>query len=915
MRRTKLAWVLLALLVSAPVLAAPADLFTQIRRYLEAIYFEPDRFAPPAMLESALLDLESSAEEVFVDREEGVPGSPWRVQVHDRSMTVEPASPRDLAGLARELSEVVRFVRSNYHGKTELDTIEYAAANGMLQILDPHTNVFSKKQFDEFFVHIQGEIYGVGMYVGVRDGKLTVIAPLKDTPAWQAGLRRGDQIAKIDDESTVSMTTQEAVARIRGPEGTPVTFTILRKGEDTPRTITCKRSRVEIKSVESTTVKPGVGYIKMTTFSHTTSTNLEKHLRALAEAQGGMRGLILDLRDNSGGLLDQAAKTSDLFLERGEIVLIAHKGEVQPQGTLAAKDDGNEPDVPMVIIVNQGTASGAEIVAGALQKNDRAVVIGESTFGKGTVQQLRELDDRGTQLKITVSEYLLPGKVSIQENGVTPDIELKPVRVAEGFIDFEPEKTRFREKDYESPVRSRFARDETPAFDLHVYEPEPEEDEDGLVVDPFVTEEFDFEKDPPVLLAASLLEAFQPGDRPSTLLRERKDAVEALRRKALDEIAAHVAKRGINWSAGPAPAAEPIAIEVSHSLREDPPKDDTDPTPLRKLIVKATLRNRGDQPLHRILGRSESDYEAYKEWEFLFGRVEPGASVTREVTIDIPYYSVARTDPFEVRVVDEAEKDLGRARTEIELPEIPRPSFAFRFDLLAAADRSPIDRVAPGGKAFLRVRIENEGPGSLFQGIAILKNELEGERAKDVFLEVGRHEIKKLSAGAATEVEFSFQVREDAKADACAFKFVVSDARGTAGESLDFQIPSASDAKTSFRSGRRHAPPRIVSLTVDGEAPAKRLVVKGPAIDLGIRVASGSADVQNVLVYAMTDRRRDKVFFQGIGKPGEQAIPAARIRVKPGINVLHVVVSDPEGLQATRSIVVRGLQALAGSPR
>ncbi|MBN1417459.1 MAG: PDZ domain-containing protein [Planctomycetes bacterium] len=913
MRRMKLAWVLLALFPSVPVRSAPTDLFNALRRYLDAIYFEPDRIAPPAMLESALLDLESSAEEVFVDRDEGNSDSPWRIRVHDRTTTVDPAAARDLAGLARQLSGVVRFVKSNYHGKTDFETIEYATANGMLQVLDPHTNVFSKKQFEEFFVHIQGEIFGVGMYVGVRDGKLTVIAPLKDTPAWHAGLRRGDHIIKIDDESTVSMTTQEAVARIRGGEGTPVTFTIMRKGEDKARVITCKRSRVEIKSVESTTVKPGIGYIKMVTFSHTTTGNLEKHLRDLEAAKGGMRGLILDLRDNSGGLLDQAAKTSDLFLERGDIVLIAHKGEVQPQGTLVARDDGDEPDVPMVVIVNQGTASGAEIVAGALQKNDRALVIGEATFGKGTVQQLRELDERGSQLKITVSEYLLPGKVSIQENGVTPDIELKPVRVAEGFIDFEPDKTRFREKDYASTVRSRFARDETPACDLHFYEPEPAEDEDGLLIDPFVTEEFDFENDPTVLVAASLLEVFRSGDRPSTVLRERKDAIDAIRRRALDVIADRVSKRGIDWSAGSAPAAEPVSIELSHSLREDPPKDETDSTPLRKLVVKATLTNRGDRPLYRILGRSDSDYDAYKEWEFLFGRIEPGASVTREATIDIPYYSVARTDSFEVRVVDESEKELGRARTDIVLPEVPRPSFAFRFDLFDAADRSPIDRVPPGGKAILRARIENEGPGTLFQGIAILKNELEGERAKDVFLEVGRHEIRDLVSRKATEVEFSFQVREDAKADACAFKFIVSDARGTAAESLDFQIPSAADAKTSFRSGRRHAPPRITALSISGEAPEKRLVVKDPSIELGIRVASGSSDVQNVLVYAVTDHRRDKVYFHAVGEEGERDLPPARIRVKPGINILLVVVSDPEGLQASRSVVVRGVQALAGS--
>jgi carboxyl-terminal processing protease len=271
---------------------------------------------------------------------------------------------------------------------------------------------------------ISGEFGGLGIEIGVRERRLTVIAPMEGTPAWREGIKAGDWIVEIEGQPTSDMRLNEAVHKMRGVPGTKVTITIMREGFKEPRKFTIVREVIKAKSVREAKLMPGgIGYIKLSTFTETTDKDLKEALKKLAdEAKGRLRGLVLDLRGNPGGPLDQAVNTADLFLAEGVIVSV--KGRTFNEPPRYAHRSGDYENIPMVVIVNQLSASASEIVAGALKDHRRAVILGQLSFGKGSVQQLRTLKD-GSGLKLTTAYYYTPSGRTIQEEGILPDIEVE----------------------------------------------------------------------------------------------------------------------------------------------------------------------------------------------------------------------------------------------------------------------------------------------------------------------------------------------------------------------------------------------------------------------------------------------------------------------------------------------------------
>ena len=316
---------------------------------------------------------------------------------------------------------VLSYVENNYVDPVEEQRLVYGAIKGMLGTLDPHTLFLAPEEYKEMKVDTSGEFGGLGLEIAADEAGLVVMTPLDETPAARAGLQPRDRILRIDAESTKGMSTAAAVRRMRGPPGTRVNLTIMREGFAAPRDFTLLRDRVRIVSVDWRMLEGGVGYVRIKSFQDRTDAYLKKGLDELRRKHGKeLTGLVLDLRNNPGGLLDQAIRISDRFLEEGIIVTTQGRSAAQ-RDVEKAHPAETEPNYPIVVLVNGGSASASEIVAGALQDHRRAVIMGTTSFGKGSVQTVIDLED-GSGLKLTIARYLTPSGRSIQDRGILPDV-------------------------------------------------------------------------------------------------------------------------------------------------------------------------------------------------------------------------------------------------------------------------------------------------------------------------------------------------------------------------------------------------------------------------------------------------------------------------------------------------------------
>ncbi|MBW2013084.1 MAG: S41 family peptidase [Deltaproteobacteria bacterium] len=315
-------------------------------------------------------------------------------------------------------SDVIELVEKNYVDPVDSKQMIEQAIQGMVHSLDPHSSLLPPDDFKELQIDTQGKFTGIGVSITMRNGFVTVVSPIEGTPAYKAGIKAGDIIVKVDGKPTNEL--RHAVKMIRGPKGTEVVVTIKRKGVSEPIDIKLIRDVIPVESVRAIVLKPGYGYIWITNFRDNTTDDVVTELKRLESGKTPLKGLILDLRDNPGGLLNQSIKISDLFLEKGDILSI--KGRLK-QNTQIFKAKANSTDrsFPMVVLINGGSASASEIVAGALQDHKRALILGTPSFGKGSVQTVEPLRD-GYGLKLTIARYYTPSGRSIQAKGIEPDI-------------------------------------------------------------------------------------------------------------------------------------------------------------------------------------------------------------------------------------------------------------------------------------------------------------------------------------------------------------------------------------------------------------------------------------------------------------------------------------------------------------
>ncbi len=359
-------------------------------------------------------------------------------------------------------TDVMTIVKKSYVEEVDSKKLIHGAINGMLSSLDPHSSFMTPETFKEMKIDTKGAFGGLGIEISMKEGVLTVISPIEDTPAQRAAIKAGDHILKIDDKFTKDLSITEAVKRMRGLKGSKVILTIMRDGFDRPKEFTLVRDIIQVKSVRSRLFDGGYGYVRIAQFQERTDEDLDKALKTLVADNKGkqLSGLVLDLRNDPGGLLDQAVKVADHFVESGKRIVYTEGREKESRMQFDATSRRKEPGYPVVVLINSGSASASEIVAGALQDHKRAIVMGIQSFGKGSVQTIIPLAD-SSGLRLTTARYYTPSGRSIQAKGIKPDITVEQIDLPkeasrrEGMI--------IREKDLENHFESSEKEDAKPA--------------------------------------------------------------------------------------------------------------------------------------------------------------------------------------------------------------------------------------------------------------------------------------------------------------------------------------------------------------------------------------------------------------------------------------------------------------------
>ncbi|HXH02955.1 MAG TPA: S41 family peptidase [Candidatus Competibacteraceae bacterium] len=329
----------------------------------------------------------------------------------------------------RLFTEVLERVKQDYVEPIDDKKLLENAIRGILNGLDPHSSYLDQEAFDELQTGTSGEFGGLGIEIDMEDGFVKVVAPIEDTPAARAGIKAGDLIIRLDDTPVKGLSLNEAVKLMRGKPNTAIVLTVVREGEEKPLKITVVRDIIQVKSVKSQLLEPGFGHVRITQFQARTSRNLQEALSQLQQSNGEpLKGLILDLRNNPGGVLNGAVEVADAFLDKGQIVYTQGRTEDSRQSFQATPGDALQ-GAPLVVLVNSGSASASEIVAGALQDHHRGIIMGERTFGKGSVQTILPLQN-GTAVKLTTARYYTPSGRSIQAEGIEPDIKLESLKLS-----------------------------------------------------------------------------------------------------------------------------------------------------------------------------------------------------------------------------------------------------------------------------------------------------------------------------------------------------------------------------------------------------------------------------------------------------------------------------------------------------
>lgn len=738
-----------------------------VSSYVNRLYVDPERIKTIEMFKEALSWEERFIPEVLTDFTENT--NTATVTVDDISKTYDLSKIRRTKDMVEILHDSLTFINMYRHPNEAVtaNDIEYTAINGMLTQLDPHSIILPPKEFNEFKIGTTGKFGGLGMVVGLREGILTVIAPIEGTPAVRAGMKAGDKIIEIDGESTINMTLTESVGKLRGDPGTEVVLSVVTEKAAQPKQVALKREIIAIPTVESASLDNGVGYLKIRNFQDDTSRCLNDHLKRLKTANK-IKGLIIDLRNNSGGLLDQAIEVADKFLDKGPIVVTVgpsgHPREVKE----AIKSDTDEDAYPIVVLVDAGSASGAEIVAGALKENNRAVITGDRSFGKGSVQQLIELMD-GSALKLTIAKYLTPLFTDIQSVGITPDIKLVPAIIAKDNINLFRGIVALREEDLKQHLdehpkgETSFA---TIKYFQEIKEKEKTEEPEEETGDPYKLP--DFNTDFHVLFAKKLLLNTTTPER-EAFLQGALPIIEGMTRVENEKIAQALQKLDIDWSTGTGTGA--LKSAVSYATIPAGGKVRAG----EKITIAVTVTNTGEMPLYQLRGITTSKNGLFDKLEFVLGKIDKGAAKSYSTTVEIPKSSLDREDEITIKFEELNHNEPKEIKLTVLTEALPRPMFAYSYQVVDNPKNGSKNNgdglIQAGEDVELLAFVKNVGDGPAEKDVVTLKN----LSNKEIFIKNGRAEIGILNPGETKEVTLSFFVKETLSSDKFNMDMIITD--------------------------------------------------------------------------------------------------------------------------------------------
>ena len=723
---------------------AGAEILNKVLLQMKEKYVDPTRIDPNLMLVHGLNEVQNSIPEVVIRFDRDIDDKPTtaEIQVNASIQKFRIGKLESLWEMSFKMKEVFRFLQNNLKDSEDLkfNEVEYAAVNGMLHTLDPHSVLLTPKVYKEMQTQTGGKFGGLGIVIGIRDGTLTVIEPMNETPASKAGIKHRDKIVRIEDESTVNMSLSDAVSKLRGEPGTNITIWIKRKGWPTAKPVELTRAIIKIASVESELLSNKVGYVKIKSFQGNTTSGLKKHLGKLSKQAGGLAGLVLDLRDNPGGLLDQAIKVSDTFIETGTIVsTVGYGNKIRDESK--ATMHNTQPRYPIIVLVDPGSASASEIVAGAIKNHNRGVIIGDTTFGKGSVQVIYEVAD-GSALKLTIAQYLTPGDISIQSVGIIPDIQIQPVTIDQKGIDLFNSDRITREADLEAHLdHDNIKKGDKPAaivrFLKERKDPEAEPNDEEV-----------FKEDFAIRFARQLLVASKQVHNRPEMLKTIESKMRALSKQEMERISSELKTLNIDWAEGssdPDPKLEVTftSDQAGHTFNAG----DT-----VKLIATAT--NKGTKPLFRVRAVSKSDNKLLDDQEFIFGKLEPNQPRSWSQIIKIPKHISGRFDIVTL-TFGAMNADINtESKLTIETISKNRPHFAFNYALEETKGNGD-GILQPGEQVLMNLRVTNNGKGDSGKTMAYLRNLSKAA----LFLKDGRAEVPSIKAGEAHTFTFSFDVK------------------------------------------------------------------------------------------------------------------------------------------------------------
>jgi len=883
---------------------------------LESRYVDRERLDPRAMFDGALKRIQRQFPELLTLQPEGTENLHISVGAYSTVLRLSPIS--SFEQLYRDLRRVSTILDEHMSEDTDRRAVEYALVNGMLSTLDPHTILLPPAAARDMEVDNQGEFGGLGIEISMVDGELTVKVPLEDTPAFRVGLKPDDRIVRIEGESTINIDLEDAVSKLRGLVGDPVHIMVMRKGWVSPRQFTIVRERIRINPLEGELLEGGVGYIRIKSFNARAAQDLEANLNTLRKgANGKLKGLVLDLRTNPGGFLNQAIDVADKFIGNG-VLVATEEGASGERAEQRARRGGTEPDYPIVVIVNASSASASEIVAGAIRNLDRGVVIGERTFGKGSIQHLYPHRNDESRLKLTVGRYLTPGDKSIQAIGVTPDIRLIPslVEPAEELETPDPWKLESlpqislywrewvdREDGLDHSFKKVARQIEEPVFEVR-YRYELDEDAVGRGVDPQTDWEVQFAKE--IVLAA-------PGSRRAEVLRGASSVVKKYTQAQNAAMEHAFAEVGIDWSHGENPISPKLTVSLG--LGED-----------AVLVagehenIRLTVHNDGDEPVYQISCVTRSENPWFDQREFYFGKIPAHSSKSYDQRLGLHGGYPTSVAKVEIDLTDGKREvlatDTVRVRTEGKL--LPLLAYSLKvYDGLEGKGSGDGDGLPEVGEDIvLEVTVRNEGGGPTRDAFVRLKNRSgkaldlsEGGFSVGEFLNLAGEGCDEFSPGCGPVLKsgdqwvgalaFSLETLPDS--GEWAVDLLIGDNRA-----YDYSVIQQGGFYDFFQQEEKIKLSPEKQLDQALRMPPQIEFTRTPDLvsDDGFAVISGivrsAGKARDIIIY----HGEEKVFYEGGGSDATVKPFTVERRLEPGPHSFYVLARDQAGLTSTGSVHV-----------